>query len=239
MNSPTESVGTLEAAMAHAKRLLEAKPALAAEQAIEILKSVPNHPPALLLLGAARRRSGDAAAALAILDPLVQAQGKWAAAHFERALALAGVGRGDEAIQALRRTVELKPEHAEAWRVLADHLVATGDTEGGNAAYARHIKSATHNPELQQAALAMVRNDIPNAERLLKSYLRKTPTDVAAIRMLAEVATRVGRNDDARKLLERCLELAPGFHGRTLQLRPRAAPEQRSGGSARPGAAPA
>ena len=29
--------------------------------------------------------------------------------------------------------------------------------------------------------------------------------------MLAEVATRVGRNDDARKLLERCLELAPGF----------------------------
>ena len=164
-----------------------------------------------MLLGAARRRSGDAAAALTILDPLVQAQGKWAAAHFERALALAGVGRGDEAIQALRRTVELKPEHAEAWRVLADHLVATGDTEGGNAAYARHIKSATHIPELQQAALAMVRNDIPKAERLLKSYLRKTPTDVAAIRMLAEVATRVGRNDDARKLLERCLELAPGF----------------------------
>ena len=132
----------------------------------------------------------------------------------------------------------LKPEHAEAWRVLADHLVATGDTEGGNAAYARHIKSATHNPELQQAALAMVRNDIPKAERLLKSYLKKTPTDVAAIRMLAEVATRVGRNDDARKLLERCLELAPGFTAARYNYALVLHRSNDAGGSARPGAEP-
>ena len=57
----------------------------------------------------------------------------------------------------------------------------------------------------------MIRNDIPTAERLLKAHLHDAPTDVPAIRMLAEVAVRVGRNDDARKLLERCLELAPGF----------------------------
>jgi predicted Zn-dependent protease len=73
------------------------------------------------------------------------------------------------------------------------------------------VRASTRNPRLQQAAVAMIRNDIPSAERLLKAHLHDAPTDVPAIRMLAEVAVRIGRNDDARKLLERCLELAPGF----------------------------
>jgi tetratricopeptide (TPR) repeat protein len=197
--------------MAHATRLLDADPALAAEQALEILNAVPNHPPAVLLLATARRRSGNPVAALAVLEPLLRAQSKWAAAHFEHGLALAAAGRGDEAIHALRRTVDLKPEHTEAWRFLADHLLAIGDSEGGDAAYARHIQCSTRNPLLQQAAVAMIKNEIPKAERLLKTHLKQAPTDVAAIRMLAEVAVRCGHDEDAEKLLVRCLELAPGF----------------------------
>ena len=211
MSATSEPAGTLDVAMAHAARLLEIDPALAAEQAQEILKSIPDHPPAVLLLASARRRSGNPAAALALLEPLARAQGRWTAAQFELALALAAAGRGDEALQALRKTVELKPDHMEAWRVLADHLLATGDAEGADAAYARHIQCSTRNPQLQQAATAMLTNDIPTAERLLKEHLKKAPTDVPAIRMLAEVAVRCGRDGDARKLLVRCLELAPNF----------------------------
>ena len=55
----------------------------AIEQATEILKAVPNHPLATLLLATAQRVRGDAAAAITILEPLVQAQPKWAAAHYE------------------------------------------------------------------------------------------------------------------------------------------------------------
>ncbi len=211
MSASSEPAGTLEVAMAHATRLLDADPALAAEQALEILNAVPNHPPAVLLLATARRRSGNPVAALAVLEPLLRAQGRWAAAHFEHGLVLAAAGRGDEAIQALRRTVDLKPEHTEAWRFLADHLMATGDPEGGDAAYAHHIQCSTRNPLLQQAAVAMIKNEIPKAERLLKTHLKQAPTDVAAIRMLAEVAVRCGHDEDAEKLLVRCLELAPGF----------------------------
>lgn len=46
----------------------------------------------------------------------------------------------------------------------------------------------------------------------MKDYLQENPTDVAAIRMLAEVAARLGRDQDAELLLERCLELSPGFN---------------------------
>jgi tetratricopeptide (TPR) repeat protein len=45
----------------------------------------------------------------------------------------------------------------------------------------------------------------------LREHLRHYPTDVAAIRMLAEVAARIGRIADSETLLARCIELAPGF----------------------------
>lgn len=211
MTASSEPAGTLETAIAHATRLLGVDPILAAEQATEILNAVPDHPPALLLLATAHRLSGNPAAAMEILEPLVRAQDRWAAAHFEYGLLLTGMGRGDAAIEALRRTVELKPDHPEAWRFLADHLLAIGDSGGGNAAFTRHIQCSTQDPRLQQAAAAMVKNDMPLAERILKSHLNEAPTDVPAIRMLAEVAVRCGRNADAVKLFSRCLELAPGF----------------------------
>lgn len=73
------------------------------------------------------------------------------------------------------------------------------------------FQASVDNPRLRQAALAMNRNDVPRAERLLKSYLHDAPTDVPAIRMLAEVAMRIGKDEDARRLLERALELAADF----------------------------
>ncbi len=47
----------------------------------------------------------------------------------------------------------------------------------------------------------------------MRGHLKRAPTDVAAIRMLAEVAGRLGRYTDAEHLLVRCLELAPSFRG--------------------------
>ena len=209
--STAEPTGTLDVALARTTRMLQLDPRLAAEQALEILKAVPRYPPALLLLAAARRQSGDPQAALDLIEPLLDEQPTWTAAHFEYGLALAAVGRGDKAINSLQRTVELKPDHTEAWRVLGDHLTAIGDNEAADAAYARHICCSTKAPILRQAAAAMVRNDIPVAEQLLKKHLANAPTDVPAIRMLAEVAVRCGHDEDAVNLLLRCLELAPSF----------------------------
>jgi len=207
----TEMLGSLDEATKRTAQLLEMDPSLAAEQAQEILKAVPNHPPALFLLAMAKRLSGDPLAALEVLEPLLNAQHKWAAAYFEYGVSLGMVGRGDEAIQALLKAVEYQPEHPEAWRVLADHLMATGDTEGADAAYARHVQCSTRDPLLQEAAAAMVKKEIAIAERLLKKHLMQKPTDVSAIRMLAEVASRCARDDEAANLLVRCLELAPSF----------------------------
>jgi tetratricopeptide (TPR) repeat protein len=210
MSTP-EPVGTLAVALAHAARLLESSPKLAAEQAAEILKAAPSHPLATLLLGVARRAGGDGKAALEVLEPLAALHPQWALAHYELALAYGESERSTEALSALRRALVLKPDMADAWRALGDQLTVAGDTAGADAAYAQNIKASTKDPRLLSAAAALCENQIPQAEALLRAHLKKYPTDVAALRMLAEVAARLQRYPDAESLLARCLELAPSF----------------------------
>jgi predicted Zn-dependent protease len=211
LSGQPQQLGSLEVALRHASRLLAERPALAAEQAAEILKVVPDHPMAMLLLAVARRGCGDAPAALEILQPLSARQPRAAAVHYELGVTLGSLGQGEAAIEALRRAVALNADMPDAWRALADHLVAIGDTEGADAAYARHIKAATKDSRLLAAAAALVENRIPHAEALLRAHLERHPTDVAALRMLAEVGARLRRYADAERLLERCLALAPSF----------------------------
>jgi tetratricopeptide (TPR) repeat protein len=128
-----------------------------------------------------------------------------------KGLAFGRIGKGDDAIQALRRAVHFKPELPDAWRALADHYNALEMREAADEAFAQHLRYSTSDPKLMAPALALSENRIPDAEALLREHLRHYPTDVAAIRMLAEVAARIGRTADSEVLLARCLELAPGF----------------------------
>jgi len=56
------------------------------------------------------------------------------------------------------------------------------------------------------------------AERLLKPHLKEDPFDVRAIRMLAELAARLGRLKDSETLLRRALEIDPNFVGARTNL---------------------
>jgi tetratricopeptide (TPR) repeat protein len=68
-----------------------------------------------------------------------------------------------------------------------------------------------YSPRLIEAALALHDNQLHRAEPLLRAHLKDDPFDVAAIRMFAELAGRIGRYRDAESLLRRAVELAPGF----------------------------
>ena len=80
------------------------------------------------------------------------------------------------------------------------------------------IESGLRNPQLMAAALALAENRLEDAEPLLRMHLRSKPTDVAAIRLMAELAARVGRPKDSETLLRRALELAPGFRAARSNL---------------------
>ncbi len=206
-----KATGNLADALTHGAALLEQSPRHAAEQAKAILAAIPGQRDARVLLAAATRRQGDARGALDHLQQMIAEDAGWAGAHYEMGLALGALGEGKEAVRSLERALSLDPDLASAWRALGDQLTMAGDEAGADRAYMRHIKTAAKDPRLLEAADALAGNDIPVAERLLKSYLKQHPTDVAAIRMLAELAARIGRYQDAEHLLWRCLELAPSF----------------------------
>lgn len=211
MHDDTATTGTLATALTHGHRLLATDPALAEAQAREILAAMPGHPEAILLLAAALRRQGKAETALEQLEPVIRANPGWPLVHLEAGLAFADLQIGRAAIAALSRAVTLDGRLSVAWDALTDQLALAGDEAGAARARAEQIKTSVSDPELMQAATALIVNDLPVAERILKPYLGRHPTHVAAIRMLAEVAARLGRNEDAEALLARCLELAPGF----------------------------
>ena len=64
----------------------------------------------------------------------------------------------------------------------------------------------------------MHENRLDIAERILKPHLKEDPFDVRAIRMLAEVAARIGRLKDSETLLRRALEINPDFVGARTNL---------------------
>ena len=59
--------------------------------------------------------------------------------------------------------------------------------------------------------MALNENRLDVAERILKPHLKEDPFDVRAIRMLGELAARVGRLQDSEHLLRRAVELSPAW----------------------------
>jgi tetratricopeptide (TPR) repeat protein len=114
------------------------------------------------------------------------------------------------ALQA-REILAVSPGNADAFRLLGAALRRTGDDEAAERAELDAISASVGEPALMRAAEALLGNDLPAAEVVLRPWLKQRPTDVAAIRMMAELAARLGRYQDSENLLRRALELAPAF----------------------------
>src|SRR5687767_10145274 len=115
-----------------------------------------------------------------------------------------------EAAAKLRAVLAKDPRNAEAWRLLGRALRQLGKDEEAADAEVSAVRATAFEPEMVMIATAMGANDLPRAETLLRKRLTGQPLDVAAIRLMAELAARIGRIKDAETLLRRVLELAPG-----------------------------
>ncbi len=210
-DSKLERTTSVEDALNTAVQLLPQNPDVALAQAEEILKTVPNHPQAKLVAGSAYRRLGRFEEARAVLEALAKAEPRSPVTALELGRAALELGDSDTAVKELRRAVKLKTDYAEAWVALADALRLAGDEKEADSAYLQSVRASTRDPFLSEAALAMVDGKLGVAEPLLRQRLKNQPTDVAALRMLGELALRLGREEDGILLLRRVLELSPGF----------------------------
>jgi predicted Zn-dependent protease len=120
-------------------------------------------------------------------------------------------GEPGAALAQAQAIIDAVPTSAAAHRLAAHALRALDREAEAQAASLAAVSATIHDEAMVDAALALAEDRLPDAEGALRQRLREDATDVAAIRMLAEVAGRIGRYEDAEKLLSRALQLAPGF----------------------------
>jgi len=204
--------GDLQTALKNAADLLAHDPRLAEEQAHEILKLYPDTVEAKRILASALRLQEMPQKGLDVLAPLLDEHTDSPGFLHEIAQCMGGVGRGDDAVRALRKAVTIDPKHAPCWQSLGHQLAVAGDEKGSRQAFERHFELSTRHPELLEAVRLLREGKLGKAERIVRELLKKFPADVTAIRVLADIGFKMGHLEDTSHLLERCLELAPDFH---------------------------
>src|SRR5690606_22474779 len=211
MKSEAPAIKDLDERLSLIEQLLASDPALADQRAVETLASVPGHPMLLLFRGIARRLMNDPSTAIEVLAPLCRSVQEAPMPHLQLGLAQREAGDARSAERSIRRAVAAKPDFSDAWLALADLFVAQGDAKAADEAFSIYIRHSVRDPRLSGPATLLRENRTKEAEALLRNQLVKQPNDVCALCMLADVAQRHARLDDAGALLRRCLELAPGY----------------------------
>ncbi len=117
-----------------------------------------------------------------------------------------------------RLALALRPNSPPALRLLGLALRASDQSEDAAEIEQRAVKAATDDATLMRAGHALFANQLHEAEPVLKERLTRDPYDYSAMRMLAELAARIGRLHDSENLLRRALELAPSFQAARANL---------------------
>jgi predicted Zn-dependent protease len=203
--------GNQAEALAQATRLLGSDPQAALTQAQEILRITPDHPYAILIQGQALRRMGDARAALPRLAELARSQPRMLDALWELAQAASEAGNGQQAIAALETLTRQQPAIAGGWFLMAKELRKAGRNEDAWRADLSGVHASSRDPELLKAAVAMNEGRLDDGDAILTARLQRAPDDPSASRLLGEINWRRGDMAEAMALVERAVDLAPGF----------------------------
>ena len=203
----------LDNLLSDARRATRARDAAATIEACEqALAIAPGDTRFVFMLGVALRRAGEHEKAEPLLRQIVDAAPDLATAHQEFGLNKLGLGRLSDARQSLEKAARLDPGQTGVWRALYQVRGAEGDDFGAAEAFRRSLGSAEIDPAMKKALDLFEAGRLGVAEGICREYLRQRPMDVNAIRLLAEIGIKLGIIDEAVRLLDRCLELAPDFH---------------------------
>ncbi|RKF21702.1 sulfotransferase family protein [Altericroceibacterium spongiae] len=208
---------TAESDDAHKDALDTARKQLKARQFAEamataerVLSASPDHVDALYIAAVAARYAGDYDKAQACLLHLQQAAPEYGRAVQEQGHLARDRGESETALAHYRRAVRLNPALQASWMAQAKLL-----DDKGQAVEAGHArKQAERIAQLPRELVAVTNwiyeGKILKAEKLCRYFLQQNPHHIEAMRLLAEIGSRLGVLDDAEFLLESAVTFAPG-----------------------------
>lgn len=128
-----------------------------------------------------------------------------ALANGARLLERNAAGAAEQAVAILSVT----RDQPDALRLLGRALRKLGRVADARRIEQAAIDASLRTPELRAAGAALARSDLAGAEAPLRQVLRLSPDDVAANRMLADIAARLGIYPDAEQRLRAARVIAP------------------------------
>jgi tetratricopeptide (TPR) repeat protein len=200
---------SIDLELMRASMLLETDPAAAARLADGVLSAQPGHDAATLLLTTACRRLGNSASALGMMEGLGRTQPDSALVQLELGRTYAACGRVAEGIAALEGALKLDPTLALGWVELSQLLLLAGETAAADAAYIKYRRLAIDPPELADAYHAFDQGRLETAELAAQQRLRGGGHPVAALTLLAAIASRRGDDLAEEAALRQVLTQAP------------------------------
>ena len=189
----------------------QGKPVEAEALAQRILGDHPNDPNLLLVLGVALMRQGKFEEALKYLSNSVKNAPELAGGHEQYGLALASVGRLDEAEESLQTALKLDPNNKTVHLKLTRLQTMQGNDEESKKTRDRMFELNPHWQQLQEAKKLQVEGKHDEARQTVKQILREDPDDVNALTSMAGICLALDVFNDAEAFLRKAVELAPDF----------------------------
>jgi len=210
---PRAAAEGAEAALADAEASLPVQPAMALQNAEQVLRAHPQSPRALRVAAAAAAALGDTETALDHFTLLLHLEPHDAASAASMAALLRGAGQPARAVRLLERQLERDPAQAVLRLELAQALYAQARHDDA-AEQLRRVLAAEpgHAAALNLLGLIVAREtgDLAEGEALVRAALRAAPEWNAASSNLGWILAEQGRLAEALELFSVVLERAPG-----------------------------
>src|SRR5262249_17895764 len=153
----------------------------------------------------AAAQRGDHAAALALLADLDHQHPKSGLVWQERGACYRELGDRSAAIAAYRRAVDLNDALAPSWQALRDLYRAAGQAADADYAAACLNRIVSLPPQLARGSSLLNEGQVEAAEDVVRDYLVRHGPHVEGMRLLAQMAIKLGVFDDAEFLLDNVL----------------------------------
>ncbi len=174
-----------------------------------ILGKNPNHVDALYVKAVAYRYAKDYEKAQATLNSLKKVYPEFGRAFQEQGHLFRDQNKLVFALAAFKQACRMNSALIASWSAQADILEQQGHNQAANNAQAQANRLTQLPRELVSVTSLIHEGKLLKAENLCRYFLQKTPHHVEAMRLLADIGSRLGILDDADFLLESALEFDP------------------------------
>ncbi|WP_221932912.1 tetratricopeptide repeat-containing sulfotransferase family protein [Thalassotalea sp. PS06] len=132
-------------------------------------------------------------------------------AHVVRANISSQLNSVKTTVELCKNSIQYFPNNSQIWFQLSQSEYKLNNHASADTAFKKHLVLSASSPVLGEALKQFFKQDFLSSEKAVRQHLNKHPNDVSALRLLGEIALNLGVFDDAQRLFEKALSLAPKY----------------------------